>query len=63
MREKDRKEIVKMIADALREFAGDVACYINYYSDRLSAVEDRLGIKVEDYPQYLQKYIEEAEER
>ena len=61
MREKDRKEVAKMIADALRELAGDVACYINYYSDRLSVIEDRLGIKVEDYPQYLQRYIERRE--
>lgn len=56
MKHKDRQEIEKMIADAQQAFAGDLAEYINYYNDRLSAVEDKLGIKVEGYAESLDKY-------
>jgi hypothetical protein len=52
------KEVEKMIADALQSFAGDVAEYINYYNDRLSVVEDKLGITVQGYPDHLEKYYE-----
>ena len=56
MKHKDQKEVAKMIADAMKGFAGDLAEYINYYNDRLSAVEDKLGIKVEGYAESLDKY-------
>jgi len=55
MKHKDAKEIEKMIADAMKGFAGDLAEYINYYNDRLSTVEDKLGIKVEGYHEFLGK--------
>ena len=55
MKYKDRQEIEKMIADAMKAFAGDLAAYINYYNDRLSAVEDKLGIEVEGYHEFLGK--------
>jgi hypothetical protein len=55
MKHKDRQEIEKMIADAMKGFEGDLAAYINYYNDRLSAVEDKLGIEVEGYHEFLGK--------
>ena len=56
MKHKDQKEIKKMIDDAFQGFAGDIAAYINYFNDRLSAVEEKLGIKVEGYAESLDKY-------
>jgi len=55
MKHKDVKEVEKMIADAMKRFEGDLAEYINYYNDRLSAVEDKLGIEVEEYHEFLGK--------
>ena len=56
MKHKDKQEVEKMIGDAFQGFAGDVAEYINYYNDRLSAVEDKLGIEVDGYAESLDKY-------
>ena len=56
MNDKDRKEIKKMIADAHATFAGDIAEYINYYNERLTAVEEKLGIEVDGYAEALEKY-------
>lgn len=56
MKHKDRKEVAKMIADALQGFVGDLAAYINYFNDRLTAVEEKLGIEVEGYAESLDKY-------
>jgi len=56
MKHKDKKEVAKMIADALQGFVGDLAAYINYYNARLTVVEEKLGIKVEGYAEFLDKY-------
>ena len=56
MKHQDQKEVAKMISDAMQGFAGDLAEYINYYNNRLSAVEEKLGIKVEGYTEFLDKY-------
>lgn len=63
MKYKDVQEVQKIIAEALQSFAGDVDEYINYYNDRLTAVEDKLGIAVEGYPTHLEKYYEGKPER
>ena len=56
MNHKDRKEIQEMFNDAFQGLAGDVAEYINYYNDRLTAIEEKLGIEVDGYAEYLDKY-------
>ena len=56
MNHKDKKEIQEMFNDAFQGFAGDVAGYINYYNDRLTAVEEKLGIEVDGYAESLDKY-------
>lgn len=56
MKHKDKQEVEKMIAEAFRGFAGDVAEYINYYNARLTAVEEKLGIEVDGYAESLDKY-------
>lgn len=56
MKHKDLKEIAKMIDDAMKAFVGDITAYINYYNDRLTAVEEKLGIEVEGYAESLEKY-------
>lgn len=53
MKEKDRKEIKKMIDAAQRQFIGDIAEYINYYNTRLEVIEDKVGIKVNGYVEHL----------
>lgn len=53
MNEKDQKEIKKMISDAQQSFAGDIAEYLNYYNERLSNIEDKLGFKIAGYVEHL----------
>ena len=53
MKEKDRKEIKKMIDDSMKSFAGDIAEYINYYNERLCVLEDKAGLEVAGYVEHL----------
>jgi len=53
MKAKDRKEIKKMIDDAMQQFIGDIAEYINYYNTRLEVIEDKVGIEVDGYVEHL----------
>jgi len=53
MIEKDRKELKKMIDDAMQRFIGDIAEYINYYNSRLEVIEDKVGIEVNGYVEHL----------
>lgn len=53
MKEKDRKEIKKMIDEAQQSFEGDIAEYINYWNDRLCTLEDKAGLVVSGYVEHL----------
>jgi len=53
MKQKDRKEIKKMIDDSMKRFAGDIVEYVNYYDGRLCALEDKAGFEVAGYVEHL----------
>lgn len=57
MKEKDRKEIKKMIDDAMQSFIGDITGYINYYNTRLEVIEDKVGIEVDGYIEHLGRKV------
>lgn len=53
MKEKDRKEIKKMIDDAMQIFIGDISAYLNYYNTRLEVIEEKVGVEVNGYVEHL----------
>ena len=57
MKEKDRKEIKKMIDAAMQSFIGDITEYVNYYNTRLEVIEDKVGIEVVGYVEHLGRKI------
>lgn len=56
MKEKDRKEVAKMIGDSIHGIAGDLMAYMNYWSDRLSVLEELHGVEDVGYTEFLDMF-------
>jgi hypothetical protein len=53
LNEKQENRVRELIEEAHKDALGDMAEYLSYLNDRLSAVEDKLNMPVLDYEEEL----------